>query len=168
MGGQACAKIPTLEDLGFWTQTMMTYMDHYGKILMGNAGEEAADEYAVTYMNYSLANFNRQRTGFDNMFRDGSGKLVIGESKATKASGLNALSNTKHGKEGSVEWIEYNAKLLCDPLSSYSTEANRKIGEEILSIGAKNIEFVVIHLDMNKFGTDTTDYKSVVDVTRLR
>jgi hypothetical protein len=157
--GQICGKIPTPEDVGFMVQTAFHYLDRYGKIMQGNAGEEAANEYAFSKMNLHQEKFDQNRHGFDNVYRNSLGKLVIGEAKATKSSGLSALADTNHGREGSVEWVEHKARLMCDPLSSFYSEANRKIGEEILSVGAKNVEFVVIHIHPEKLTVDVTNLR---------
>jgi hypothetical protein len=159
LGGQSCGKVQYLEDLGYIAQSMIYYLNSYGKILQGNAGEEAANEYAVKEMNLRQEKFDKNLHGFDCVFRDGSGKLVIGEAKATKASGVSSLAPTNHGKEGSVEWVEYKAQLMCDPLSSFYSEANRKIGEEILSRGAKHVEFVVIHIHPETLNVDVTNLR---------
>lgn len=156
---QACGKIPTPEDSGFIVQTALEAIRRYGNTWQGEIGEAAATVYATQKLNLVQEKFDQKQTGFDNVMRNSSGKLVIIESKATKASGLSSLSPTNHGKEGSVEWVEYKATLMCDPTSSFYTEANAKIGQEILRVGAKNVEFLVVHIDPS-----TTE----VDVTQLR
>ena len=156
---QCCGKIPTEDDVAFLTTVVLQTVLRYGNIWQGDIGEEAATEYAVTNLNLHTEKFDKKLHGYDNVLRNSNGRLVIMEAKATKASGLNALGNTNHGKEGSVEWVEYKATLMCDPTSSFYSPANARIGEEILRVGAKNVEFLVVHID-----PDTQK----VDVSKLR
>lgn len=156
---QCCGKIPTDEDVGFLVRTVLETVRRYGNIWQGNLGEEAAIVHAETELNLKSEVFDKRVHGFDGVCRSSSGKLVIVESKATKASGLSSLSPSNHGREGSVEWVEHKASLMCDPTSSFYSEANAKIGEEILRVGAKNVEFIVIHIDPGS---------QKVDVTKLR
>ena len=153
---QTCGKIPYEEELGFISTVILETFERYGNIWKGDLGEQVATEYAVNELDLKVQNFDKRVHGFDGVFRDGNGKLVILESKATLQSGLNALSDTNHGKEGSVEWVEYKATLMCDPTSTFFTEANAKIGEEILRVGAKNVEFIVVHTNPNSLQTDVT------------
>lgn len=156
---QACCKIPLTAEIGFLVQTVLQTVKRYGNIWQGEAGEVAATEYAVKELSLSKEVFDKRIHGFDGVMRGAGGELVIVEAKATKASGLNALSMTSHGREGSVEWVKYKAELMCDPTSSFYTPANAKIGEEILRVGAEKVKFLVIHMDPS--GTK-------VDVTKLR
>ena len=156
---QCCGKIPTEEEVGFIIQTTLEWVKRYGAMEQGNLGEQAASTYAVQELKLRPEHFDKRLHGFDGVMRNSSGKLVIVEAKATTASGMAALGNTCHGREGSAEWVEYKATLMMDPSSSFYSPANAKIGEEILRVGAKNVEFLVIHIDPS--GTE-------IDVTKLR
>jgi hypothetical protein len=153
---QCCGKIPTTEEVGFIVQTTLQWVKRYGNSYQGGLGESVATEHAVQELNLSPARFDKRVHGFDSVMRNSSGKLVIIEAKATQASGLAALGSTSHGREGSVEWVEYKATLMCDPTSSFYTPDNAKIGEEILRVGAENVTFLVIHTDPQTFKTDST------------
>lgn len=153
---QACGKIPTDEEVGWLVQTIANTVSRYGRIWQGDIGEEIAAKYAVEKLGMTLEKFDKQLHGFDNVLRNQSGKLVILESKATKVSGVNALGQTKHGREGSVEWVDYKARLMCDPTSSFYTEANAKIGQEILAVGAENVQFLIVHTDIEAEQIDET------------
>ena len=159
---QCCGKIPSDEDVNFIVQTVLNTVDRYGDKWQGNLGEEVAIEYSTQVLDLREERFDKRNNGFDCVFRDGSGKLVIVESKATIASGVSALGYTQHGREGSVEWVEYKAQLMCNPTSSFYTEANAKIGQEILEIGAENVSFLVIHTPPDAQAVQD------IDVTRLR
>lgn len=155
---QCCGKIPTEEEVGFVVQAALDWIKRYGSIEQGNVGEQIADEYAQRSLHMTPEKFDKRINGFDSVFRE-NGKLVIVEAKATKASGLASLGQTKHGREGSVEWVRQKAEKMIDPTSSFYSEANEKIGREILRVGPENVSFVVIH-------TDPTSLK--IDVTKIR
>ena len=156
---QCCGKIPTEEDAGYIALVVLNTVQRYGNIWQGDLGEQMATEHAVKELNLGTERFDKKIHGYDNVFRDGAGKLVIVEAKATKSSGVASLKDTVHGREGSVEWVEYKAPLMCDPTSSFYSAANAMIGEEILRVGAANVEFLVIHIDPES---------QLVDVTQLR
>lgn len=153
---QVCGKIPTLEDVGYITQLVLNVVERYGNIWKGEAGEEAAMEYSEKVLGLHEQEFDKKLHGFDGVMRDSSGKLVIIEAKATVASGISSLSATNHGREGSVEWVTYKAELMCDPTSSFYSETNAKIGEEILRVGAENVEFLVVHINPNSLNVDVS------------
>ncbi len=156
---QACGKIPTPDDSGFIVQTALEAIRRYGNIWQGDIGEAAATVYAAEVLNLRQEKFDPRNTGFDNVMRNSSGKLVIIESKATKASGVSSLGHTNYGREGSVTWVKHKAEQMCDETSSFYSEANAKIGAEILRVGPENVEFVVVHID---------PVSTEVDVTKLR
>lgn len=138
---QCCGKIPTNEDVEAIERSM-----GLGNQLQGDIGERIAAEVAVNQLNLIGENFDPSNNGFDGVFRDSSGKLVIVEAKLT-TKGMGSLANTSHGRQGSPEWIRYNAELMCNPLSSQYSPDNAKIGAEILRVGPENVRFVVITTD---------------------
>lgn len=150
--GQCCGKIPSDED----AKSIRDSIEGLQKQYQGDLGESAVSEYAVNELGLNAEYFDKVPHGFDGVFRNVLGKLVLVEAKLTEASGLKALGYTNHGREGSVEWVEYKASLMCDPTSSMYTPDNAKIGEEILRVGAENVSFVVVHIDPDSLQTDVT------------
>lgn len=150
--GQCCGKIPSDED----AKNIRDSIEGLQKQYQGDLGESAASEYVVNELGLNAEYFDKVPHGFDGVFRNGLGNLVLVEAKLTEASGLSALGYTNHGREGSVEWVEYKAGLMCDPTSSMYTPDNAKIGEEILRVGAENVSFVVVHIDPDSLQTDVT------------
>lgn len=148
---QCCGKIPAEEDITAIRQSIVK-----GNVFQGDIGEQVASEYASEQLGLHAEFFDQKRNGFDSVFRDSTNRLVIVESKLTEASGISALGQTNHGREGSVEWIEYKASQMMDPTSSLYSPDNAKIGEEILRVGAVNVSFVVIHTDPQTLKTDST------------
>ncbi len=140
---QSCGKTGTPED----TQHNKKSIEAFGNKLQGDIGEQVTAEIATEELNLTAEFFDPPHNGFDGVFRDSTGTLVIVESKMTTSGGMGNLKNTAHGKQGSVEWVEYNAELMCDPCSSRYSPDNAKIGAEILRVGAENVHMVYIHID---------------------
>lgn len=149
---QCCGKSGTPEDTGNNKRSIEGMQSRF----QGDIGESAVSEYVTEHLGHQPEFFDKRDHGFDMVFRDSMGKLVLIESKLTMASGLSALGHPAIGTEGSVPWVEYYAELMCDPLSSFYTPDNAKIGEEILRVGAENVTFLVVHIDPGTLETDVT------------
>lgn len=151
---QVCCKVPTQDDV---QAIKKSRVNPKGNALQGDIGERIAAETAVNELHLHSEPYDAPTTGevgFDSVYRDVSGNLVIVESKMTNKTGLAALSSTKrHGKQGSVEWVEHHARCMCDPTSSQYSPDNARIGAEILRVGAENVQVVLIHTDPNSLQT---------------
>jgi len=150
---QCCGKVPTPEDVQAIRRSIEGHQSRY----QGDIGEQAVSEYVTNELELNAEFFDQRQHGFDGVYRDGAGKLVLIESKLTETPGLAALGHTQHGREGSVEWVEYVATQMTDPTSKeYYSPDNAKIGEEILSIGPENVSFLVVHIDPETLETDVS------------
>ncbi len=140
---QCCGKIPDDDDAAHIRKSI----EAHGNKLQGDIGEQVAAQVVTERLHLIAENYDPPNKGFDSVYRDGAGKLVIVEAKFTKTGGLSALKETNHGKQGSVEWMRHNAELMCDPYSDHYSPDNAKIGEEILRVGPENVHIVVVHTD---------------------
>lgn len=138
MGKQVCGKIPMLED----PKEIRKSAEIYGRKFQGDIGENDAAQIAVNELGLNGEFFDPKHTGIDSVYRDGKGKLVLLESKLSEGG---QLSQTKHGRQGSVEWIQYKAEQMIDPASSLYSPDNAKIGEEILRVGPANVHYLKAH-----------------------
>lgn len=153
---QACGKIPDNDD----TKHVRKSIEAHGNKFQGDIGEQVAAHVAVNELNLTAENFDPPNNGFDSVYRDSAGKLVIVESKMTLVGGMGALHTTKnYGKQGSVEWVRHTAESMCDPYSGQYSPDNAKIGAEILRVGPENVHLVYIH-------TSPTSLESTV--TKIR
>ncbi len=163
---QCCGKIPTVEDVQAIKESIekdgqkkRPKVSPQGNSFQGEIGEWVAAQVAVEQLNLRPEFYDPPRSsekGIDLVYRDSQGKLVLIEAKNTEKSATAALGATKsYGKEGSIEWIEYHARLMCDPSSSRYSPDNAKIGEEILRVGAANVSYVIIHTNPSTLKTDT-------------
>lgn len=135
---QCCGKIPSVDDV----KEIRKSCEIYGRKFQGDIGEQDAANYMVYERGYSGEFFDPKHTGIDSVFRDEKGKLVLVESKLSKDG---RLSSTKHGKQGSVEWIQNKAERMCDKYDDLWSPDNAKIGQEILRVGAENVHYVKYH-----------------------
>lgn len=137
---QCCGKIPSVDDV----KASRKSSEVKGRKFQGDIGEMDAANYMVNERNYSGEFFDPKNTGIDSVFRDGVGKLVLVESKFSIGG---QLSSTKHGKQGSVEWIQDKAERMCDRFDNLYSPDNAKIGAEILRVGPENVHYVKYHRD---------------------
>jgi hypothetical protein len=89
--------------------------------------------------------FDQPPHGFDGLYRDAKGQLVIVESKLSD-KGIHSLENGQM----QPEWIEKNAKLMQDPDSEQYSSGNSKLGQEIICTGTGKIRRFVIASDPKK------------------
>jgi hypothetical protein len=83
--------------------------------------------------------FDQAGHGFDAVFRDDQGHLVVVESKFD-GRGIKALEKNQM----QPEWVENNAKMMQDPSNERYTDGNAEIGREIQRKGAENIRRIVV------------------------
>ncbi|EKD52555.1 MAG: hypothetical protein ACD_61C00306G0001 [uncultured bacterium] len=163
---QACCKIPSNEDVQAINESVKkNFAAEKPKVspalnsFQGDIGEMIAAQVATEQLNLRPEFYDspgKSEKGIDLIYRDGSGKLVLIEAKNTEKGARASLTTTKtYGREGSIEWIEYHAKLMCDPSSSRYSPDNAKLGEEILRVGAANVTFYIIHTNPSTLKTDT-------------
>jgi len=135
---QCCGKIPVPDDVS----EIKKSAEAYGRKFQGDIGESDAAHIAVHELGLNGEFFDPKHTGLDSVYRDDKGTLVLLESKFSLAG---RLETTKHGKQGSVEWIRYKAEQMIDPTSSLYSPDNAKIGEEILRVGPEKVHYVKVH-----------------------
>ena len=138
---QACGKIPSEDD---GKEIRKSSGEIHGRKFQGDIGENDAANIAVNDLGLNGEFFDPKHTGIDSVYRDDTGTLVLLESKLSVSG---QLASTRHGRQGSVEWIAYKAELMCDPNSSLYSPDNAKIGEEILRVGPENVHYVKVHRD---------------------
>ena len=121
-----------------------------GNLLAGDVGERVAIALAVEKLGLTLTGFKTSKNGFDGIFGspDGSCYVILEAKNKVDASGLAALSSTKHGKQLSQQWVNRNLSLMQRPDTSQCTETNRRLAEEISSkMGGTQVRRVLVHLN---------------------
>lgn len=127
------------------------YFSGSARVAIGDLGERAALDVATNILGWNTVNFSAAKHGFDGVFKDSDGKIVILEAKAT-AGGIKSpnsfLSKDTHEmKEMSNDWIKARAELMQRPGSSLYTPANEALGREIiqaLAPGGRGVRAVLV------------------------
>lgn len=131
-----------------------------GSKYQGDIGEHVANDVMTNDLGFAPEFFDQPYKGFDGVFRDENGTLVIMESKMTEKNGLSSLKETAHGRQGDIEKIEYEAYLMQHEPGK-ATPDNIRIGEEISRVGADQVRFVLVYT--NPSTLESTAFEKVGD-----
>lgn len=114
-----------------------------GSKFQGNIGEGITLRTATDRLGFTPdSRFDQSAHGFDAVYHDESGNIVIIESKLDKR-GIRSLRENQM----QPDWVESNAKKMQTPGDERFTSGNAEIGHEIQDIGAENIRRIVIITD---------------------
>jgi len=109
----------------------------------GEIGEGVSIRVASERLNLTPdPRFDQPNQGFDGVFKDQDGKLVVVESKFTK-NGIHSL----HKDQMQPEWIDRTAEKMANPQSAMYTPGNAEIASEIKEIGVENVRRFVVATD---------------------
>ena len=109
----------------------------------GDIGEGISIRVASERLNLTPdPRFDQPGQGFDGLFKDDEGNLVIVESKFTK-NGIHSL----HKDQMQPEWVARTADKMATPESSMYTEGNAEIATDIKETGTENVRRIVIATD---------------------
>jgi hypothetical protein len=127
-----------------------------GSKLQGDIGERIAAEVVANLPGFSAEPFDIRYHGFDSVFRDEKGNLVLVEGKLTEA-GIGSLN--RESQQGFPSSVARLARLMQDQNSDQYTQDNAKIGAEIDKLGAENIRYFVVCTDPQTF--ESTVYERI-------
>lgn len=124
---------------------------------IGELGEEIARDVAASY-DFRDEGFVPAKHGFDAVYRDQQGNIVIVEAKATEVPGPQALN--KDTVQMSPQWAKARAEKMTDSHSALNghSAANTKLGQEILhklEAHPDQIRYVLIHTHPDGKTVDT-------------
>lgn len=112
----------------------------YGARFQGDIGEGVTLRVATEKLGLTPdPRFDQARHGFDTVYRDDKGNLVVVESKFDER-GIKALRENQM----QPEWVDSNAKMMQNPGNERFTTGNSEIGREIQKTGPDNIRRIVI------------------------
>ncbi len=126
----------------------------------GSVGEYVANRITSLGLGLEPVPYDKAKgtdTGPDGVFRNpDNGKLVIVECKLTEDSsgyGRDSLSDTKHGKQMSKEWVARKAREMRDRDAGTElySETNAEVGKEIEKVGVDNVQRLVVHVHPQSF-----------------
>jgi hypothetical protein len=99
----------------------------------GDLGEQEAAAIAVQRLDLvGEVDFTPGYTGYDGVYRDRAGHLVVLESKFTDLDIDKALKDTKYGPQMSETWVQRKAELMHNDHSKLYTPGNDRVGIEVL------------------------------------
>jgi hypothetical protein len=115
----------------------------FGNKLQGDIGEGTTLRVATDKLGLTPEpRFDQAAHGFDAVYRDDKGYLVVIESKFDER-GIKAL----RGNQMQPEWVDSNARMMQNPGNEQFGVGNAEIGREIQRVGADNVRRMVISID---------------------
>ncbi len=115
----------------------------FGNKLQGDVGEGTTLRVATDKLGLTPEpRFDQAGHGFDAVYRDDKGHLVVIESKFDER-GISALK----GNQMQPEWIDSNSRMMQNPGNERFAVGNAGIGREIQRVGADNVRRMVISIN---------------------
>lgn len=113
---------------------------------LGDTGEALVADLVRQEGNLREIPFDPPHHGFDRVFLTPDGRVVVLESKV-HARGEFHPGQTRHGKQGSPEWIAAQAERMADPSSAQWSPANERIAALIREMGPEQVPVVAVVIE---------------------
>ncbi|MGB9873062.1 MAG: hypothetical protein ACPLYD_15570 [Anaerolineae bacterium] len=113
---------------------------------LGDTGEALSTDLARQEGNLREVPFDQPKHGFDRVFLTPDGRVVVLESKV-HARGEFHPGQTRHGEQGSPEWIAAQAERMADPSSAQWSPANERIAALIREMGPDQAPVVAVVIE---------------------
>jgi hypothetical protein len=110
---------------------------------LGNVGEELSARLMREQSGFQELSFAPPKHGFDRVFTAPGLPLIVLESKVT-STGQFQPGQTRHGEQGSPEWIATQAEKMSDPTSAQWSPANERIAALVKELGPENVPAVAV------------------------
>jgi len=113
---------------------------------LGAAGEELSARLVREQPGFQELPFDQPKHGFDRVFTAPGLPLIVLESKVVGAHGRAPFhpGQTRHGEQGSPEWIAAQAEKMGDPTSAQWSPTNERIAALVKELGPENIPAVAM------------------------
>jgi hypothetical protein len=113
---------------------------------LGAAGEELSARLVREQSGFQELPFDQPKHGFDRVFTAPGLPLIVLESKVVGAHGRAPFhpGQTRHGEQGSPEWIAAQAEKMADPTSSQWSPTNERIAALVKELGPENVPAVAV------------------------
>lgn len=105
---------------------------------MGSVGEQISAQVFSKKFGLREVPFDQPKHGFDRVFSAPGMPLVVAESKVS-SSGQLRLGQTRHGQQGSPEWVRHTAHQMGDRSSAQWSPANERIARMVGELGPENV-----------------------------
>jgi len=110
---------------------------------LGTVGEELSARLIREQPGFQELPFDPPKHGFDRVFTAPGLPLIVLESKVT-STGQFRPGQTRHGEQGSPEWIAAQAEKMADPTSSQWSPVNERIAALVRELGPENVPAVAV------------------------
>jgi len=110
---------------------------------LGTVGEELSARLMREQPGFQELPFDPPKHGFDRVFTAPGLPLIVLESKVT-STGQFRPGQTRHGEQGSPEWIAVQAEKMADPTSSQWSPVNERIAALVRELGPENVPAVAV------------------------
>jgi len=113
---------------------------------LGAVGEELSARLVREQPGFQELPFDQPKHGFDRVFTAPGLPLIVLESKVVGAHGRVPFhpGQTRHGEQGSPEWIAAQAEKMGDPTSAQWSPTNERIAALVKELGPENIPAVAM------------------------
>jgi len=113
---------------------------------LGAAGEELSARLISEQPGFQELPFDPPKHGFDRVFTAPGLPLIVLESKVVGSHGRAPFhpGQTRHGEQGSPEWIAAQAEKMADPTSAQWSPANERIAALVKELGSERIPAVAV------------------------
>jgi hypothetical protein len=106
-------------------------------------GEELSARLVREQPGFQELPFDQPKHGFDRVFTAPGLPLIVLESKVS-SSGRFHPGQTRHGEQGSPEWIADQAEKMGDPTSAQWSPTNERIAALVKELGPENVPAVAV------------------------
>jgi len=113
---------------------------------LGAVGEELSARLVREQPGFQELPFDQPKHGFDRVFTAPGLPLIVLESKVVGAHSRAPFQpgQTRHGEQGSPEWIAAQAEKMADPTSAQWSPANERIAALVKELGPENVPAVAV------------------------
>lgn len=113
---------------------------------LGDAGEALAADLVRQESGLREIPFDQPKHGFDRVFLTPDGRVAILESKVHTRGEFHP-GQTRHGEQGSPEWIAATAEKMADSTSKQWSPVNERIAALIREMGPENVPAVAMVIE---------------------
>lgn len=145
-GAAALGTLLAAIGIGVAGVTVIRWLGQGVRKALGDAGEALAADLARQEGNLREIPFDPPHHGFDRVFLTPDGRVVVLESKV-HARGEFHPGQTRHGEQGSPEWVAAQAERMADRDSAQWSLANERIAALIREMGPEQVPVLAVVIE---------------------
>ena len=113
---------------------------------LGDVGENLSSQLLKERFQWQELPFDQPKHGFDRVFTAPGVPVIIVESKVHQKGKFHP-GQTKHGEQGSPEWIAAQVEKMANPDSAQWSPVNERIATLIRKIGPENVPVIAVVIE---------------------